>query len=242
MSYTLPLGSLAQPFRDEIGILMAKALFSVPDQELFWDCWHETHTTAGKGTHSSDALRIFMRHLQPGVRLPLLEVGCGQGKAAISLARAGHRVTAFDRSHVAIAAARRNAELGHVDVDLTEHDITQAFPYASNRFSGVFSHLSIHYFDDATTRAIFSEIGRVLKPGGILFFTARSVLDPFYAQGDYLSRDLYCLEGHVRRFFDEASVRDELTDWDVRFTEIYKVVGDRKANPGSYLRVLATRL
>lgn len=220
---------------------MAKAWFSVPDQELFWNQWHETHTTAGKGSHGSDALAIFMRHLASRDPLCLLEIGCGQGKEAITLARAGYRVSAFDRSPVAITAAKANAAREGVSVDFQEHDAALPLPYASSRFSGIFSHLSVHYFDDVTMRGIFSELARVLKPGGVLFFTARSVLDPFYGQGDYLGRDLYCLEGHVRRFFDEAYIRDELADWDIRFTEIYKIVGDRKANPGNYLRVLAAR-
>jgi SAM-dependent methyltransferase len=219
---------------------MGEVISVVPDQRVFWDEWHETHTTAGKGTHGDDALRIFIDSLPAGERLRVLELGCGQGKQAIDLARLGYRVSAFDRSSVAITAARHNAEKARVAVDFSENDMTCELPYPAQIFSGVFSHLSIHYFDDLKTREILNESARVLKPGGILFFTARSVRDPFYGKGDWLSRDLYCYEGHVRRFFDEEYVSKELAGWKVHFAKYYKIDGDRKANPGIYIRVLAS--
>jgi SAM-dependent methyltransferase len=219
---------------------MTQVIAVAPDQRIFWDRWHETHTTAGKGTHADDALRIFVDNLRNRGRLRLLELGCGQGKQAVDLARSGYRVSAFDRSPVAIAAARHNAEEAEVKVHFLEHDMTQALPYQSRTFSGAFSHLSVHYFDDVKTREIFNEVARVLKPGGLFFFTARSVRDPFHGQGDWLGRDLYCHEGHVRRFFDEEYVLKEMADWNVHFADYYKIDGDRKANPGIYIRVLAT--
>lgn len=45
-----------------------------------------------------------------GDRLRVFELGCGQGKQAIGLARSGYRVSAFGRSPVVITAARHNAE------------------------------------------------------------------------------------------------------------------------------------
>jgi SAM-dependent methyltransferase len=221
---------------------MTEVISEVPDQRVFWDRWHESHTTAGKGSHGDDALRIFIDRLpEDGQGLRVLELGCGQGKQAIDLARSGYRVSAFDRSPVAITAARHNAERAGVPVDFAEHDMTQSLPYEAQAFSGAFSHLSLHYFDDLKTREIFNELARVLEPGGLLFFTARSVQDPFYGRGDWLGRDLYCHEGHVRRFFDKEHISKDLIDWNVHFAEYYKIDGDRKVNPGIYVRVLATR-
>jgi ubiquinone/menaquinone biosynthesis C-methylase UbiE len=218
---------------------MAELMSAVPDQRLFWDRWHETHTTAGKGSHGDDSLQIFADNLPHGKRLRVLELGCGQGKQAIHLARSGHYVCAVDRSPVAIAAAERNAADAGVAVEFTEHDMTYGLPYQDNSFTGAFSHLSLHYFDDAVMRDIINELTRVLQPGGLLFFTVRSTRDPFYGLGDWLSRDMYCYEGHVRRFFDREYVLKELADWDVHMAEYYNIGGDRRANPGIYLRVLA---
>jgi SAM-dependent methyltransferase len=218
---------------------MAELMSMIPDQDLFWDRWHETHTTAGQGSHGDDALKIFADHLPSGRRLRVLELGCGQGKQAIHLASSGHYVSAFDRSSVAIAAAQQNAADAGVAVEFSEHDMTYDLPYQDQFFAGAFSHLSLHYFDDALTQEIFSELARVLQPGGLLFFTVRSTRDPFYGLGDWLSRDMYCHDGHVRRFFDREFVLKELADWDVHIAEYYKIGGDRRANPGIYLRVLA---
>jgi SAM-dependent methyltransferase len=42
------------------------------------------------------------------VRGPVLELGCGTGRVALPLIRAGHRVTGVDISHEMLARARRN--------------------------------------------------------------------------------------------------------------------------------------
>lgn len=46
-------------------------------------------------------------------------------------------------------------------------DIANQFPYSNDEFDGVYCHLALHYFDLDKTSAIFAEIYRVLKPGGI---------------------------------------------------------------------------
>jgi SAM-dependent methyltransferase len=221
---------------------MANTAYAVPDQRLFWDQWHQTHTSAGQGNHCENALMFFIENLPAGVGGRILEVGCGQGREAIHLARLGYEVSAFDRSQVAIKAARLNAVKAGIPVDFAKHDMTQELPYDSHAFLGIFSHLSLHYYDNYHTHRIFDELARVISPGGTLFFTARSVLDPFYGQGEKIGQDLFCHEGHVRRFFGESYIRDELAAWDIRIAEYYQIEGDRKANPGIYLRVLARRL
>ena len=68
---------------------MASVISVVPGPWIFWDRWHEFHTTAGKGSRGDGALRIFMDDLPAGELF---------------------RVSAFGRSPVAIIAARHNAE------------------------------------------------------------------------------------------------------------------------------------
>lgn len=49
---------------------------------------------------------------------PVLEVGCGTGRIALELARAGHQVTGIDPSPAMLAIARRKAEDDAIDVEL----------------------------------------------------------------------------------------------------------------------------
>lgn len=57
---------------------------------------------------SSD-VALYLRLLaEERVRGPLLELGCGTGRVALPLVRAGHRVTGVDISQAMLARARRN--------------------------------------------------------------------------------------------------------------------------------------
>jgi len=51
---------------------------------------------------------------------PVLEVGCGTGRIAFELARAGHAVTGIDPSPAMLAVAREKAEADALDVTLIE--------------------------------------------------------------------------------------------------------------------------
>jgi SAM-dependent methyltransferase len=220
---------------------MAETIHALADQRTYWDQWHERHTLASHSDHSSEALATFIGALPRVAGANVLEIGCGQGREAVQLALRGLRVSAFDHSHVAIACARRNASKARVNLDLTEQDTARPLPYDSEAFLGAFAHLSLHYFDETTTRGIFSEIARVVAPGGILFFTVRSVHDDLYGQGDEIGHNLFCLKGHVRHFFDINYITETLSaDWKIRIADSYDT-SDRTVNPGVFMKVLAER-
>jgi ubiquinone/menaquinone biosynthesis C-methylase UbiE len=67
----------------------------------------------------------------------------------------------------------------------------------------VYARLSLHYFSDLTTKRIFSEIARVLKPNGYLCFLCKSTNDPLYGKGNEIEKDMYENKGHVRHFFSK---------------------------------------
>lgn len=55
---------------------------------------------------------------------PVLEVGCGTGRIALALARAGHAVTGVDPSAAMLAIARQRADDDALDVELIEGEVT----------------------------------------------------------------------------------------------------------------------
>lgn len=63
--------------------------------------------------------------LRPPVKpLKVLDIGCGEGKDAVFLARNGYLVTAFDLSEAGIEKGKRLAEKCNTDVDFFKADIT----------------------------------------------------------------------------------------------------------------------
>lgn len=220
---------------------MTEAISTIPDQRMFWDLWHERHTVASHTDHSQAALQAFVEAMSEQSNKQVLEVGCGQGREAISLARRGFAVSAFDHSEVAISIARTNAIKADRKVAFIEHDTAKPLPYTSESFGGAFAHLSLHYFDDSTTEIIFNELQRVLGPDGVLFFTVRSTRDPLYGQGENIGENIFCLRGHVRHFFDISYIKNLLSKWDIRLSEWYDT-SHRTVNPGVFIRVLAVRI
>ena len=154
--------------------------------------------------------RTLVRRLGVGRNRRILDIGCGNGTDSLLFARYGFSVTAIDFSESGIAALQMHAkEWGLKQVEAQLHDLSKPLRYADCSFDVIYAHLSLHYFDDRTTRKIVSEIYRVLKPNGIFFIKCKSVEDALYGIGEKVGPDMYRL-GHVRHFFTKEYLRSLL--------------------------------
>ena len=96
----------------------------------------------------------------------ILDYGCGHGMAAVVLARAGARVSAFDLSPGYVAEAERRAAVNGVSVDFRVAD-AEHLPYGDASLDAVWGNAILHHLDLARAGA---ELHRVLKPGGVAVF------------------------------------------------------------------------
>lgn len=121
--------------------------------------------------------RVTQRRLLPwilsGVDLGdhLLELGSGPGAATEELARRAPRVTSVEYSHAFAAnlAARQPATHPHPSpaVTVVQADAA-ALPFAAATFSSAIAVLMLHHLQSAELqRRAFSEVRRVLRPGGV---------------------------------------------------------------------------
>jgi SAM-dependent methyltransferase len=195
----------------------------LPEQLTFWNAWHRERGASGEDAVHRELRELFLEGLPD--RSDVLDLGCGQGHDLKAMARAGHRVAGIDFSTPAIRQARKRVYGWRFPRrrknDLRVHDIAAGIPFEDERFGGVYSHLALHYFHDDVTRMIFREIGRVLRPGGLLVFSVKSTEDPYYGEGEQLGEHIFSRKGHVRHFFDEGYVKDLLDGWEVS-TESYE--------------------
>jgi ubiquinone/menaquinone biosynthesis C-methylase UbiE len=167
-----------------------------------------------RGDVNAFAKKVF-RMLPKKRPVTLLDLGCGNGVDSLFFASHGVSVTALDFSESGIDALRADIKKsGLKQIKPVLHDLSKRLPFKSSAFDVIYAHLSVHYFDDAATRAIFAEMLRVLKPGGSLFVKCKSVDDALYGVGDKIGPDMY-RKGHIRHFFSRDYMKGLLSDWKI---------------------------
>ena len=123
-----------------VGVLLKIAeYFGVTTDSLLGN---EAYTTQYEGKYKQEGFywgskinrlaREVLRLIPPERPLRLLDVGCGEGQAAVFFARNGYHVTAFDIAASGLAKGRKLAKAAgvHVDffqVDLLHHDLVNDY-------------------------------------------------------------------------------------------------------------------
>jgi SAM-dependent methyltransferase len=128
---------------------------------------------------------VALLGLRPGLRV--LDVGCGWGRHAVELARAGCRVAGVDLSPVLLDAARAGAREAGVEVDWRRLDMRE-LPF-EGEFDAVLSLFSsLGYFgEDGEDLRVLRGVRRALAPGGrfLLDTTHRDLVAREYADRDW---------------------------------------------------------
>jgi len=182
----------------------------------FWDRFFRQRRESGADLDWAGVwTRPFLDPLrQAGVRT-VLELGCGTGNDAARLAGEGYLVTAVDVSGEAIGQAQ--ARFGSQARFLVA-DITGRLPFPDWSFDAVMSNVAVHMFPDRVTRAVFAQVERLVRPGGLFVFHVNSLEDrPLRARrlpARELEPDFVAEEsGQTMHFFSEAYLRDLLVGW-----------------------------
>lgn len=150
----------------------------------------------------------------------ILELGAGQGQDSRFFARNGYEVVSTDNESSALELCKSKLTEDIVSrITFEKLDTSQPLPYDSLSFDVVYAHLSLHYFDYETTWSIVKEIGRVLKPGGILAFLVNSTNDPEYATGQKLEEDYYQISDNRKRYFNVDSAREFVKYFDINLLD-----------------------
>lgn len=182
----------------------------------FWDQFYRRRLESGNDLDWQGLWTepFLVPLLEVGART-ILDLGCGTGNDAARLAAAGYSVTAVDLSREAIrrAEARYGARARFVVADMT-----QRLPFADGGFDAVMSNVAMHMFPDGVTRAMFAEVGRVVRPSGMFLFHVNALEDRPLRARSLPARELepdYVLEesGQTMHFFSEAYLRELLAGW-----------------------------
>lgn len=145
----------------------------------------------------------------------VLDLGCGFGRHAFEAARHGARVAALDYAEAELKEVRNTfdamAAAGEVDpralAGTVQGDAT-CLPFATGSFDRVIASEVLEHVDDDV--AAFSELARVLRPGGTMAVTVPAWLPEkvcWALSSEYHAP--FVPGGHVR-IYREREVRDRL--------------------------------
>ncbi len=114
---------------------------------------------------------VVARHLDPARSLRVLDLGCGTGGQALSVAQAlpHAQVTGIDVSAPSIAAARA-AVTGHPASDRVTFETADYMTFTGGRFDVVISETVLHAIP-VETAVLFAKLAADLVPGGLLVYT-----------------------------------------------------------------------
>jgi ubiquinone/menaquinone biosynthesis C-methylase UbiE len=98
-----------------------------------------------------------------------LDVGCGTGKVAIALAKAGWKVTGFDLSPAMVSMARLNAMEAQVEVDFVRGDLLALNTQGKFNLITAFA-LTNFLRSPKELEQAFGQVARALAPSGAFAF------------------------------------------------------------------------
>ena len=109
---------------------------------------------------------IAMKPPRPGMKI--LDIGCGEGKDAVYMAKKGYTVTAFDLAESGIAKAQKLAAESGARLKLYVDDINTF--QTDERFDIVYSSGTLQYLQDDQIANFFEKVQRMTNPHGLNFF------------------------------------------------------------------------
>ena len=144
-----------------------------------------------------------------------LELGCGIGQYSKRLMEYGYEVTSTDISETALREVKKFNKNTKI-VDMTER-----LPFESETFDLVFASLSIHYFDDKTTKQLVSEIKRVLKNDGVFIgsVNGKEALEVINETAIKLEDNFYLNKDRYIRLFDKEEIKKYLSIFQVQLID-----------------------
>ncbi len=206
------------------------------NQQELWDTkWGNLYQTKKNPSKETTFAREVYSFLKNKNVKTILDLGCGDGEDSLFFVKQGLIVTALDFSKEALKQLQKTIDSQRIDnLTLLHQDITQL--NLNQKFDAIFANLSLHYFDDKTTTAIFTKLHSLLNEDGYLFVRCKSTKDPLYGVGTEIETGLFNNNGKLQHLFSIDYLKEKLAKFEL--IEIKETVEDHltmdKGNIKSY--------
>jgi tellurite methyltransferase len=149
------------------------------------------------GKEPSPTLRTFLRmsRLRGG---RALDVGCGDGRNSIFLARKGYAVDAFDLSKVAVSKLQKASSGLGLSIRCTVQD-ARAFHFPTSCYDLIVASTILDHIGESELRPVVEGLKQSLKPNGYVCVTVFNTSDPGNAiNSDRSSEFSYMVKHYFR--------------------------------------------
>lgn len=140
-----------------------------------------------------------------------LDLGCGIGQYTKKIMSYGYTVVSADISKIALNVVKE------FNNNVIEIDMQNPLPFDNNKFDIVFANLSIHYFDDKTTKNLMNEIKRILKKDGLFIGSVNGIqgLKVIKDTATEIEPHYYYNKNKSIRLFDKSDLKKYLSPFQI---------------------------
>ncbi|MBN2733841.1 MAG: methyltransferase domain-containing protein [Methanomicrobiaceae archaeon] len=137
----------------------------------------------------------------------VLEAGCGNGKTISAMGARGWNIYGFDFSKTALKLCKKNT-LKNTSAEVFVSDASD-LPFKKNTFDAVLARHITGHSKEKKRYDIAAELTRVLKTGGILFFSEFERSDMRFGTGEETEPGTFLKKnGIMTHFFSEDETKE----------------------------------
>lgn len=132
--------------------------------QRFWKKYFEVYDCLNLLIPYQELIKTIIDNLDIKEGDLILDLGSGTGNIAVQVEKLGAKVVGIDSSEEGVRVHKNKLPNSEVMVG----DITQRLPFENNYFDKIYSNNVIYTIPKEKRNFLFSELYRVLKPGGIV--------------------------------------------------------------------------
>lgn len=120
------------------------------------------------GTEPAELCKELVSLVPPSKDIKVLDIGCGEGKDAVWLAKQGYSVTAFDITSNGVRKAKEMAKEQGVDINVFVADVNNF--EINEKFDIIYSTGTIQYLEDDKIDGFFKKVKDMTNVNGVNWF------------------------------------------------------------------------
>jgi len=157
------------------------------------------------GLKPSKELEIFLNETHPSTG-EALDLGCGEGRNSLLLARYGYHVHAIDASSQGIEKLEKYAHSQGLDNIKGEVADVRTVQLKPNQYDAIVAVTILDHISEEEGKKVAASIIDTLKPGGFVFLEVFTIHDPAASAARKANETISETASFVQHYFDEGEL------------------------------------